>query len=286
MPGAEEWIADGRYFGVTVFGDVSTRDGLGWELEDLAPAPGRGQVYEVFREDSGEVPVISSTCFQPADVGLVERFAKAAVLVLLGETLRNDQTDWHPTNIARALSLAGRRVSRWWGPEWPLTEHLDGTAGSYAAPGADAVPLAWLRLALDTQEIEIGTYQDGASFGLCVDQPSKAELSDHDPAYFRIHERLDLPTGSIESVSVVIDTTVLGDSHTDRVLTDALLAEVVLTVEGRPVPLVAAEAYGPDEWHRLDESVVVLSDVAAFDRIDWIPRRPQVPDLPGRSGGS
>ena len=280
MPGNGEWIADGRFFDVTVFSDVVTRDGLGWELVDIAPAPGRGQVFEVFREDSGDVPTISSTSFQPADVDLIGRFASAAVLDLVRGILRYDRTDWLSTNIARALSLAGRRVSRWWGPEWPLTEHPDGTADVYAAPGADAVPFAWLGLALDTGEIEVDVYQDDAYFGLRIDQPSQDQLSDYDRGSFRINERVNLPTGSIDSVTVALDTTVM-----DEPGTDALLAEIILTVDGYPVPLIAAEAYDLNEWHRLDESVVVVRDLAALSRIEWIPARPRIPE-PFRDGGN
>lgn len=41
-PAADEWFVDGRYYTTTVFSEASGRDGLGWELEDVAPAPGRG----------------------------------------------------------------------------------------------------------------------------------------------------------------------------------------------------------------------------------------------------
>jgi hypothetical protein len=45
-----------------------------------------------------------------------------------------------------------------------------------------------------------------------------------------------------------------------------------MVIEGQPVPLIAAEAYGPDEWHRLDESVVVLRDLETLQRTAWMRR--------------
>jgi hypothetical protein len=86
MTGADEWTADGRFYAVTVFSDVTSRDGLGWELSDVAPV-GRGDVLEIFRSDSGAVPTLTSTWFRSVPEELVLRFAKAAVVDLLGESL-------------------------------------------------------------------------------------------------------------------------------------------------------------------------------------------------------
>jgi hypothetical protein len=47
-----KWFFDGRYYAVTQFSDVATRDGFGWELDDVAPAPGRGTVLEAFWDDT------------------------------------------------------------------------------------------------------------------------------------------------------------------------------------------------------------------------------------------
>lgn len=273
-------MADGRFFDVTVFSDVSARDGLGWALSDVAPAPGRGEVFEVFRSDAGTVPTIAGTTLQPVAPDLVERFAKTAVLDLLHGVLREGRTDWLPANIARALSWAGRRVTGWWGPEWPLSERADGTAKVYADAGADAVPFAWLGLSLDTGDVEVGIYQDDTYFGLHFVPRAGDNLRDYDAEYFRIHDDLPLPTGLIQSVTLTLDTTVLTDPAVD-----AILSEAVLVVDGRPVPLIAAEAYGPDEWHRLDESVVVLRDLETLQRTAWITPRPfaSLPPQPGKS---
>jgi hypothetical protein len=55
---------------------------------------------------------------------------------------------------------------------------------------------------------------------------------------------------------------------------EAVLTEVTLHIGDESVLLIAAEAYGPDEWHIYDESVVVLRDPAAADRLEWFPQRP------------
>jgi len=47
-----QWFFRGRYYMVTRFSDVATRDGYGWELDDVAPAPGRGTVLEAFWDDT------------------------------------------------------------------------------------------------------------------------------------------------------------------------------------------------------------------------------------------
>jgi hypothetical protein len=46
------WEYEGRYYAVTAFSDVATRDGYGWELEDVAPAPGLGPLAEAFLDDT------------------------------------------------------------------------------------------------------------------------------------------------------------------------------------------------------------------------------------------
>ena len=48
----DEWHFGGRWYGATVASDVLTRDGLGLELDDIGPAPGRGLVLEAFRDDT------------------------------------------------------------------------------------------------------------------------------------------------------------------------------------------------------------------------------------------
>jgi hypothetical protein len=81
----DEWYADGRYYGVTVFSDVSERDGLGVELEDVAPAPGRGLAMVIFRDDSTGAPVVSTTTHLPVPAELATRFTGYALRIVLPE---------------------------------------------------------------------------------------------------------------------------------------------------------------------------------------------------------
>ncbi|GAA4714472.1 hypothetical protein APR04_004106 [Promicromonospora umidemergens] len=223
---------------------------------------------EVLSKPPAPMQEITATWHRPVQPLLLQRFATDVVTELLDGVVRRGQTGWLQTNIAYALSWAGLEVSRWWGPEWPLVE--DGAAGNaYSEPDADAVPFAWLGLALNTGDVEIDIYQDDAYFGLCFEPQARRVLTDNDPGYFRLHESLPLPIGRIEQVRVTIDTTTLDDPFSDIVL-----AEAVLMVGGQPVPLIAAENYGPNEWHRLDESVVILRDSAALKNLDWHPPRP------------
>lgn len=68
------WEYGGRHYLVTVFSDVSTRNGLGWELEDVGPIPGRGVVLEAFRDDSNGSVTVRAFTDQPLPLALVHRF--------------------------------------------------------------------------------------------------------------------------------------------------------------------------------------------------------------------
>lgn len=49
---ASRWVFGGRRYELIAFSDVSARDGYGWELNDVAPTPGRGKVLEAFWDDT------------------------------------------------------------------------------------------------------------------------------------------------------------------------------------------------------------------------------------------
>ena len=81
MPASgQDWEYDGRYYMVTGFSDVGTRDGHGWELEDVAPAPGRGQVFEAFYDDTTREFTFRSYTERALPFALVERFVREARL--------------------------------------------------------------------------------------------------------------------------------------------------------------------------------------------------------------
>ena len=72
------WFFSGRHYAVTQFSDVATRDGYGWEVDDVAPAPGRGTVLEAFWDDTtGEFTFWSQTD-EPLPFALVEPFVAEA----------------------------------------------------------------------------------------------------------------------------------------------------------------------------------------------------------------
>jgi hypothetical protein len=47
----DRWHLGGRWYTTTLASDVQTRDGMGLELDDVAPAPGRGTVLEAFHDE-------------------------------------------------------------------------------------------------------------------------------------------------------------------------------------------------------------------------------------------
>jgi len=72
------WEYEGRHFSVTAFSDVSKRDGYGWELEDVGPAPGRGVVCEAFLDDSTGQFTFTALTTDPLPFALIEGFVMEA----------------------------------------------------------------------------------------------------------------------------------------------------------------------------------------------------------------
>lgn len=65
---------------MTKFSDVATRDGYGWELNDVAPAPARGLVLEAFWDDTTGDFTFWSRPEEPLPFALVEHFMAQARL--------------------------------------------------------------------------------------------------------------------------------------------------------------------------------------------------------------
>ncbi|GAA3600919.1 hypothetical protein GCM10022223_15740 [Kineosporia mesophila] len=72
------WHFGDRYYSVVMASDVGDRDGIGLELEDVAPAPGRGLVMEVFRDDDSGMSTLRCFTSDPLPLELVERFLAQA----------------------------------------------------------------------------------------------------------------------------------------------------------------------------------------------------------------
>jgi hypothetical protein len=113
------------------------------------------------------------------------------------------------------------------------------------------------------------TYQDDATFGLNFVSGLTRDLPADDGGSQRSRRDIPLLQGRVNQVEVVYDTLADGASN------PGVVTEVLLHGQGRSTLLIAAEAYSPDEWHLYDESVVALPNLAAADRLRWIPdRRP------------
>jgi hypothetical protein len=74
----DRWFFAGRYYAATLASDVATRDGLGLELEDVGPPPGRGLVLEAFQDDTTELFTFTAFITDPLPFALVEQFVAEA----------------------------------------------------------------------------------------------------------------------------------------------------------------------------------------------------------------
>lgn len=74
----DRWYFRGRWYSTTVASWVSGRDGLGLELDDVAPAPGRGPVLEAFRDDTTGDLTFTAYVADPLPFELVEQFIAEA----------------------------------------------------------------------------------------------------------------------------------------------------------------------------------------------------------------
>jgi hypothetical protein len=66
--------AAGRWYTTTLASDVAARDGIGLELDDVAPAPGRGLILEAFHDDTTREWTFTAHVTDPLPFELVERF--------------------------------------------------------------------------------------------------------------------------------------------------------------------------------------------------------------------
>lgn len=74
------WEYEGRHYEVTKFSEVSDRDGYGWELNDVAPAPSRGLICEAFLDDTTGRFTFTALTNDPLPFALVERFVTEAAI--------------------------------------------------------------------------------------------------------------------------------------------------------------------------------------------------------------
>lgn len=264
-----QWVLGGRSYEVAAASDESVRNRIRWVLEDVGPDPRRGNVMETFRDDSRNTVLLTSKIYKDVSHDLTARFTEFATRELLRRVPDLDSTGWLASNIARSLACAGRQILSWQGVEVPVVEADVRGESVYADAGAQRTPFAWLKARFaDGSEAGMCTYQDNANFGLLVSDECAYQLDDYVRGHFRVHQELPLVTGRVDSVTVTVEA--VGPEASSA---NYLLSEVVLRVNDHPLMLMAAEAYDLDEWHRYDESVVVLPDAESVDSLGWIPTR-------------
>jgi hypothetical protein len=225
--------------------------------------------WAVFREDAGPFPVFSATRGDgelPATPDL-RAMTEEAVADLLTAAGHPDHGGWLTRNIAAGLMTASLEIQSWEGEEWPL-ESADGErATAWATPADRRTPYDWIRARAGQEHALISTYQDDAVFGLNFIPRHDRQLPNSPVGDRRPRQHLPLPTGRINHVEIVYDTTVEGGAC------PGLVTEAFLHGKDRSTLLIAAEAYSRDEWHLYDESVVALIDPTAADALDWVPVR-------------
>lgn len=131
----------------------------------------------------------------------------------------------------------------------------------FTDPAVPCLQLWGMQACLDDgRALRILTYQDDDLFGLWPHRRPDPRLENRAgwDGIYRWTALSELPTGPVADVAVFAE--------------EGVLAEVDLRVGGRPLVLVAGELI--EDWtrvvfSRLDESVLVFTDPAAAERVEW-----------------
>ncbi|MET9225339.1 hypothetical protein [Lentzea sp. NPDC003310] len=175
-----------------------------------------------------------------------------------------DEEAWRADRAREFASLNGRHVQSWIGVEFALRENTpDAGPHVFRDPAVPCLQLWGLQAVLADGRFGIGTYQHHDCWGLWKDTDTRVQDPDHwrEPHSGTRWRVLDdeLPVGPITEV------TVYGD--------EGVVAEVRLTIGGRPLLLVAGEAdetwSGELQFLRLDESVLAFTDPAKAAGMPW-----------------
>lgn len=127
----------------TVVTNVSSRDGIGREFSDFR----QRDVWSVFREDGGDVPVFSAARGEgplPPQQEL-EAMTRESVTDLLTAIDVADEVGWLTKNLATALLLVSGEFHSWEGVEWAVESGENDEAMAWAGPTDGRTPFAWLR---------------------------------------------------------------------------------------------------------------------------------------------
>ncbi len=178
---------------------------------------------------------------------------------------------WIMERVREFGQLRGQQITAWTGVEMALRE--EGAAGGpqFEDPAVPCLQLLALRAALgDGTFATVGTYQDDSAWGLWLRRAAGGDSVDWagTAETYRVRTLSELPTGEVDGVSTFL---------AEEVLAEEVLAEVVLHIRGRPLLLMAGEVYESAQermvFTRCDESVLVFTDPAAAEALDWVPER-------------
>ncbi len=193
------------------------------------------------------------------------------------------QNEWVRNQNALWRELAGGTIIGWSGVDFSVGQ--DDDEPIFLGP-SDVFRQLWsVRLQLvDGSSLAVATYQNDSEFGLKIDRaddPTSSELMAIN-GLLRESDLSDLPVGPIERLEVRLD---------NRSWSDFDLIEVVITIGGRSVLIVAAEVYPVVDgtlyaWG--DESLFVFADPAKVDQLTWMGSRLFISReiLPGDNGGN
>ncbi|MFE3177725.1 hypothetical protein ACFXI3_39305 [Amycolatopsis sp. NPDC059235] len=170
-------------------------------------------------------------------------------------------TEWVVERAQDFDSLRGRRIESWAGVKMALREDGPDGGPQFADPAVPCLQLWGMQAHLDDgRTLSVLTYQDDDLFGLWPQRRPDPRLENRErwDGIYRWTALNELPTGLVEDVVVFAE--------------EGVLAEVDLRVGGRPLVLVAGELI--EDWtrlvfNRLDESVLVFTDPAAAERVEW-----------------
>jgi hypothetical protein len=173
-----------------------------------------------------------------------------------------DAEAWLADQALLVERLAGQVVSGWCGVEMAIRETAE-TGPQFGDHEVGSVQLVYLVASLKTDAVaSFTTYQDDDLFGLRIGD-SDPISGHHWAGIYRARHLTELPTGTVEDIRL----------HAEEGVHDELL----LTIAGARLLLIAGEIYENNDsslgWHRFDESVLAFTNIAAADRVAWIPAR-------------
>jgi hypothetical protein len=174
-------------------------------------------------------------------------------------------TDFVDNQLRSFRSLQSTQIDSWAGLEYAIW--VEGPDGHpvFRRPDISCLQFDWLVIrSTGRPPQKIGTYQNDTDWGLRID-PWTGQVPTSE-GICRWLDPVDLPVGAVESLEIHVSEQ--GD-----------VAELLMSVGGSPLPLMAAEMSETStttiRYVSDDESVLVFTDPQAADRLKWMPPRPR-----------